>query len=401
MAIDIIALVGRQLTPEVAARLSALTGESPTATEKALSSAVPTTLAGMLKSASSPGGVDRLVGLFDKAPDDSITCNFAGLLDGEGLNELLRSGSSIIGSLFGPRQDAVTNVIAKSSGVRQSSAATLLGAAAPLVLGIIKRQLSSRGGVTGSSLLDLLKSQRNAIVSSAPPEVASALGTRDLSSLGASIDRPAAPLREPVPQPRRSRNWLPLLAGLAALLLLIPLFRGFVRRPAEQVGRAAVVVDTPETEARPTTPGTAKVALPGGRSIDVGENTVVYNLQRFLADKSDTRLPRRFTFDNLNFATNSTSLTPESRQRWTTWLPCFRRILGRSSSSRGTRTTPATRRPTGSSRRTAPVRWPRCWPRAASIPGACRRRDTAPTGRLPRTIPRKVVRRTGERSWWS
>jgi outer membrane protein OmpA-like peptidoglycan-associated protein len=313
MAIDIIELVRRQLTPEVATRLGLFTGETPSVTDKALASSVPTILAGMLHSASSPGGVDRLVGLLGQSQHDGrILSNLPGVLDGDGLSGLIRSGSSVVGSLFGPRQDAITTVIANASGARQSSAAALLGVVAPVVLGAIGRQLGSSGGVTGSSLVELLQSQRNAIVSSAPRGLASALGTGDLASLGTNLDRPAALRQETVPERRPTRNLIPLLIGIAALVLIVPLIRGLLRRSAQPDPRAAAAMDTLETGAR-AIPTTAKLALPDGHTIDVEENTVVYNLQRFLADKGDTRVPKRFTFDHLNFESNTTALTPQSK----------------------------------------------------------------------------------------
>src|SRR5262249_8194965 len=138
---------------------------------------------------------------------------------------------------------------------RQSSAGSLLSVAAPMVLGLIGRQLSSTGGVTMSSLKDLLLGQRNAIVANAPPGLASALGFSDLGSLGTNLaEAPAVP--QPVVEKPRSRNWMPLVVGAAAvvaLFLLIPLLRGPGRR-------AAVSMDTLSTASQPvSTPSTGSL----------------------------------------------------------------------------------------------------------------------------------------------
>jgi OmpA-OmpF porin, OOP family len=247
MAIDLIDLAKRQLTPEVVDKLSAYTGESGPATSKALSGSVPTMLAGLLSSASAPGGLTRLIDLFGQGRHDgSILSAIPAQLSGSGLDGLISSGSSILGSLFGTRQDAVTGVIASSSAVRQSSAGSLLSVAAPMVLGLIGRQLSSTGGVTMSSLKDLLLGQRSAIVANAPPGLANALGLHDLGSLGTNLaEAPAVP--QPAVEKPRSRSWMPLVIGVAAvvvLFLLIPLLRGPGRR-------AAVSMDTLSTAAQP------------------------------------------------------------------------------------------------------------------------------------------------------
>lgn len=248
MAIDLIDMAKRQLTPDVVEKLSGYTGESAPSTSKALTGAVPTMLAGMLQSAAAPGGLTRLIDLFGQGRHDgSMLSALTG--GGGGLDSLISSGGSILGSLFGTRQDAVTSVIANSSGVRQSSAGSLLSLAGPMVLGLIGRHLSSTGGVTMSSLKDLLLGQRNAIAANAPPGLASALGLRDLGSLGGNLAQEAAAVPQAVAEPVR-RSWTPLLIGVAAvvaLFLLIPLLRGPGRR-------AAVGTDTLSTAAR-TVPG--------------------------------------------------------------------------------------------------------------------------------------------------
>jgi len=256
MAIDLIDMAKRQLTPDVVDKLSAYTGESAPATSKALTGAVPTMLAGMLQSASAPGGLTRLIDLFGQGRHDgSMLSALTSGATGGGLEGLISSGGSILGSLFGTRQDAVTSVIANSSGVRQSSAGSLLGLAAPMVLGLIGRHLSSTGGVTMSSLKDLLLGQRNAIAASAPPGLASALGLRVLGSLGGNLAQEAAAVPQALAEPVRQRSWTPLLIGVAAvvaLFLLIPLLRGPGRR-------AAVGTDTLSTAARPTTSPTGSL----------------------------------------------------------------------------------------------------------------------------------------------
>jgi OmpA-OmpF porin, OOP family len=52
--------------------------------------------------------------------------------------------------------------------------------------------------------------------------------------------------------------------------------------------------------------------LPGGMKISVPEGSFHYSLHQWLAGTTDTTVPKRFVFDNLNFETGSTQLTPES-----------------------------------------------------------------------------------------
>ena len=54
------------------------------------------------------------------------------------------------------------------------------------------------------------------------------------------------------------------------------------------------------------------MALPGGVKISVPEGSFNYSLNQWLAGTTDTAVPKRFVFDNLNFETGSTQLTPDS-----------------------------------------------------------------------------------------
>jgi len=54
------------------------------------------------------------------------------------------------------------------------------------------------------------------------------------------------------------------------------------------------------------------VQLPGGMKISIPEGSFNYTLYQWLSTTGDTTVPKRFVFDNLNFNTGSTQLTPES-----------------------------------------------------------------------------------------
>ncbi len=56
----------------------------------------------------------------------------------------------------------------------------------------------------------------------------------------------------------------------------------------------------------------ADLQLPGGMRVSVPEGSFNYSLHQWLAGTTDTTVPKRFVFDNLNFETGSTKLTPDS-----------------------------------------------------------------------------------------
>lgn len=56
----------------------------------------------------------------------------------------------------------------------------------------------------------------------------------------------------------------------------------------------------------------ADLELPGGVNLSVPEGSLNFSLQQWLADTTDTAVPRRFAFDGLDFEANSAKLMPDS-----------------------------------------------------------------------------------------
>lgn len=124
----------------------------------------------------------------------------------------------------------------------------------------------------------------------------------------------------PVAGEPKKKNWLWwILGALALLALLFLLLRSCGEREVEAPPAAVTTTQTTSTTTAapgPSPTGTAlaveSVTLPGGRTIDLQPATLNYELQRFLGSTEAT--PRRFTFDRLNFATNSGDLTDPDSQ---------------------------------------------------------------------------------------
>ena len=109
--------------------------------------------------------------------------------------------------------------------------------------------------------------------------------------------------------------WLPWVLAALGLLLLLLLFRGCSQHAPAPVTNTTetTTTTTTNTAAAPSTPPVAieKVTLPGGQTLDLEPKTLNYELQSFLA--SGDAAPRRFTFDHLNFATDSAELPADAQ----------------------------------------------------------------------------------------
>jgi outer membrane protein OmpA-like peptidoglycan-associated protein len=315
---SLIDAVKNHFTPDVVQKASSLVGEPESSTRSALNAAVPSVLTGLVNRVSSHGGantVSALIGNGEYGPvAESASSLFSG---GTATNNMMSAGQQLLGKIFGNKSSSVADIVAKSSGVSSASAAKLLSLAAPLTLGVLGK---TSAGQDSASLVNTLLHGRSEILAAAPPGLSQALGTGSTDvcsdviresavSEPVSIKRFAESesVREPAPvvteQPPAARGmrWLPLLLlALAAAGLLL-----YLR------GRSAQPRNT-ATETVQHVGETAAVNLPGGRNISVPKGSINYELAAFLADPSAGPLPKTFVFDNLNFESASTQLTPQS-----------------------------------------------------------------------------------------
>lgn len=305
MSENLIEKITGYLTPDVISKASAYLHESPASTSKALSGAVPALLGGVASLASSPTGATQLSALLSSGNHDgSILNNLSNLFGGgTGTAAALQQGQGLLSTLFGDKVDAVTSTIAGHSGMGKSSAASLMALAAPLVMGVIGR-LRSTQGLNPTGLANLLTSQKSYIAAALPPglsHLASGIDVQGLQTLTVA----------PVAAQASGGKWWPLLlllvAGLGLLLYLLG------RRPQAITPPA---VNAPAMTAPAVTAPAAlePVKLCGGETAQLTTGSFNYDLAHFLADGTSTDLPKTFVFDHLNFDTDTTNLTPASKQ---------------------------------------------------------------------------------------
>ena len=114
---------------------------------------------------------------------------------------------------------------------------------------------------------------------------------------------------------KKGLGWLPwLIAALVLLALLFLLLRscGHTDQTTTTNTTSTTVTNT-TSSAAPATPAVAveQVTLPNGKVVGLEPKTLNYDLQRYLASTAPT--PQTFTFENLNFATDSATLPSEAQ----------------------------------------------------------------------------------------
>ena len=201
----------------------------------------------------------------------------------------LDAGKGILDSLFGSKLSGVSELIARLTGVRTQSALSLLALAAPLVMHVIGRQRASIGS-DASSLAQLLGSQKSLLTGLLPAGLGSLLGWSGASAASRVTHEVVS-----IPADVGRRNWLAPLLFLGGLVLGALLWLNW---PTASVREAARRIN--------------ELQLPGGVRISVPEGSFNFSLASWLARTTDTKVPKRFVFDDLNLERDSTTLTPES-----------------------------------------------------------------------------------------
>lgn len=339
---SLISEITQHFTPEVVRSARSMTGESESSTAKALQVAAPTVLSGIANMASSPAGANDLTSMIREGGYAGLTENPMSLFRGGSASSYLASaGQRQLGKIFGGNASSVTDLVAKSGGVSASSAGKLLSLITPLTLGVLGRRASSQGS---SGVAELLSHERDEISAAAPAGLSRILGLgprpvppaermavseEDLDAPthiehftepSSVVDPPIAstvrprvedtvPVArrvtvEPLPREGGGLRWLPFALMLLAAIALLGWLLSRARAP--RVGDIA-------TRGIPAATNVLTgIHLPNGVSLSVPQGSINYQLANFLGSTSATGLPRTFVFDNLNFVSGSTQLTPES-----------------------------------------------------------------------------------------
>ena len=110
----------------------------------------------------------------------------------------------------------------------------------------------------------------------------------------------------PIERERAASGWRWWPAAVAAGVAVLALLIFATRHKAPEVALTDQAV--PSASPRQL----ASLQLPSGEKLAVRDGSFLQQFTTFLASTSDTSLPKRFVFDDLNFETGTTALTPPS-----------------------------------------------------------------------------------------
>jgi hypothetical protein len=265
MAANLVSLVMQFLTPDMVGRIATALGLDRNKVQSAISSAVPGLLAALNNVVSQPGGAQKLA---DAARQQTGSLgNFASMLAAGGQSSF--QASQLLSSLVGNQnQNALTEAIAKFTGLGQGATGSLLGMLAPIVMGIVGKHQGAAGGLDAKGIANLFASQKDNIAAALPSGLGSLLsGTGMLNSLGSAARTATAASNEAIREASATRlvdaarrrgadaapassNWLYWLLPLAAAAALLIYF---AVRPTQEVAEQgmskvqnAVAVEAPD-----------------------------------------------------------------------------------------------------------------------------------------------------------
>jgi OmpA-OmpF porin, OOP family len=187
MSINLIDLAKQAMTPDLMSKAAGLIGESGDGTSKALSAALPMVLGGLASKSTSADGAAGLLGMITSGKTDgNMLGNLGSLLGGgEQSSGLMSMGTGLIGSLFGDKAGGMANALSSFAGIKSGSATGLMAIVAPILMGLIGKQVGGMpGGASLGNLTSLLGGQKDHIAAAMPAGFGSLLG--NVPGLGAA-----------------------------------------------------------------------------------------------------------------------------------------------------------------------------------------------------------------------
>src|SRR5882757_10660316 len=279
-------------------------GESEPAVSRGLEFATSAVFDGLHRQTGQSDIMRQVIDLASKAPADMGAAFGAGQPLGNPNSALILGGKKLLSAVLGEGQEATLSTMGRESGLRSTSAATVLALAAQSVLSFIGARVRN-DGMTATSLATFLHSEGSAVRGGSAAEFHQAPAaprvtapTETVTTRRVEIDPVVA---QTVQKERSIWLWLlPLLLILAGLLLWF-LFRP---RPAPVAeGPAPVPTAAPAAPATPATPDLGTLVprqLVDGTMLNVPEHGVEGKLLAFIQDRSQK--PNRtswFDFDRL------------------------------------------------------------------------------------------------------
>ncbi|MBO0933627.1 DUF937 domain-containing protein [Fibrella aquatilis] len=186
------------LTPDVLAKIASYEDEPAEKTTKAVEGLVHTVFGGLLKRTTTEIGVNQLFSQLQKSGyDGSLTTDLSAVLkDATLTHTVITNGNEAISRLLPAMKSSIAGMISSYAGIRNSSAISLLGLTAAVVLDVLGRQVKEKK-LTADGLAASLFDQREAFINAVPeglfPQLVEKVGIQQIVAGVAAPARSNAP----------------------------------------------------------------------------------------------------------------------------------------------------------------------------------------------------------------
>jgi outer membrane protein OmpA-like peptidoglycan-associated protein len=336
MSFNILEAVKGHLTPDLISKATKFLGENESGVAKAMSGILPVVLSGMVSKASSGGaGASEVFNAAKQTHSSGFLGGLGNLFGDSG--GMLGKGLDLVKGLFGHKLDGIINTISSFAGVKSSSVSSLLSMAAPMAAGTLGKH-AVENNLDAGGLASMLSSQKSSIMNMLPGGLSGIAGMLGIGKASDAVSSLASGTRERVTtnysdDTRASGGGMGWLKWLLPLLLAGGLGWWFLlggknscnkTTPAATSDTTVTVpgIDTAATLIAPPITGaeSLKVKLPDGTELDAFKGGIEEKLVGFLNTEwmklgEDSLKKIWFDFDNLNFKTGKSEITPESQQQ--------------------------------------------------------------------------------------
>ena len=300
-----------RISPDVIRGLASNLGESNDSVQNALQTSGVAMLATLASKAQNSGFLSQIMNLITGS---GVSAMGAAAGAGSSITSTAsQAGSSLLNLLFGGNISSIQGQIAQVSGLRASSAGSILAAAAPMVLGTLSSKVHSEG-LSASGLGSLLSVELPKLRSFLP----AGLALPGLGNVATQVSSRVAEMQPDVPLRPSSRIWPLAILGIIVLALLLWFFnRGnSVNNAVNSASNAASNAGNAIANSASSLGAFFQTSLPGGIVLNIPQNGVENKLLVFIKDPNTTvNTETWFDFDRLLFDTNAATLEPSSQEQ--------------------------------------------------------------------------------------
>lgn len=188
---NIVEMIVSQFGSQIVGAIASALGIEQNKAQSGLASSIPAILAGLVGLTSKPEGTKTFSNTLDQA-DPGFLDNLSSALQGGNQGSLIDTGTKMLGSLFGDNKvGGVVSALAGAAGLQSGIAKSLIGLAAPAVMGMLKKEQKS-SDLDLNGLVGMLQGQKQNISAALPSGLSSQLSSAGLLDGFSDIGRSAA-----------------------------------------------------------------------------------------------------------------------------------------------------------------------------------------------------------------